>query len=199
MRQTVHVQVAHGVAATLEYWPAATLSRTLLLYSHGMQEPAFLEAPNIAPKNYAFTIPFDRALINPSFTQPVNAENFETFADTFVRYPGQFNSRTPRLYIYPYLNAQLPPIDVALDTLDARDVCDLMYLTDLTMGTDYIRLEQLVSAVHPRGGTLHTTYDSFLLVACRSSTMGRVIGFGGAVGEEPDGLYKGDDTFIMKW
>ena len=199
MRQTIIVQIGGGVAATLEFWPAATLSRTLLLYSHGMQDPNRLEGPGIAPRNYAFTIPFDRALTNPEFTSQANWPNLRTYAETFVANAGQFASRTPRLHIYPYLYPQLPPIDTALDNLDGHDVCDLMYLTDLTIGTDSIRLQQLVEAAHPRGGTFHTTYDSFLLLACRSSTAGRVIGFGGAPADTPDGLYTGDDTFIMRW
>lgn len=200
MRQTINVQVAHAVNATLEFWPAAVVpvSRTLLLYAHGMQDQAFYEPPGIATRNYAFTIPFNRALYNPTFTQDI--DNFEIYVDAFVRYPGQFNSRTPLLYIYPYLFPQHPPIDGALDALDGRNVCDLMYLTDLPIGTDYIRLQQLVAAAHPRGGTFHTTYDSFFLAACRTMpTVHHPIGFGGGVAAPPDGLYRGDDSYIVRW
>lgn len=200
MRQTINVIITPAVTATLEYWPAPAASRTLLLYTHGMQNPVHLEPPpSLPPKNYAFTIPFNYALFNPEFTASDSIDNLQIFTETFIEFAARFTSRTPQLYIYPYLFPQAPRIDDALDALDAHGVCDLMYLTDLTIGSDYIRLEQLVAAPHPAGGTFHTAYDSFFLLACRSSTAGRVIGFGGAPSTGPDGLYKGDDSFIIRW
>ena len=64
--------ITKTVKATFETWTALTPSNTLVLNAHGMQDKGKIEVgtsdkPLLAKRNYAFTVPWDRALFNPFF------------------------------------------------------------------------------------------------------------------------------------
>ena len=133
---SIQVHIKQGVVATFESWSAGAPSDTLLLWSHGMQGDRYFEpiGPGhvpIPPRNYAFTIPFNRALFNPAFTQPASRERLRQFTERFLATANQFSSRAPLLHIYPFLVAD-PHIVATLAELAVHGLCDILHLTDLT-------------------------------------------------------------------
>jgi hypothetical protein len=190
------VTVAIGVNATFVTYTTTRASRILVLNAHGMQDAAFVEPVigGIAPvphRNYAFTVPWDRALLNPFFRS--NETNINRYANTFLPAAHQFTSAAPRMAIYPFFEpiTQWTPV---FESFILRDTCDIAHFNDLTVGTDFIMFDALLRAPHwSRPGTIAANYDSFLLLTCRSN-LARGIGFGGAQPAHPTGLFRSDDA-----
>jgi|GEM_PF-1573383 len=187
--------------ATMTFWPSVNATQTLLLWCHGAQgnpnlnaqppQPFYFQAPPLqgaalGMRNYAFTVPFDYALFNPTFTQ--NPALIETYIQTFQAHAVQFAGILPALCMSAFYAPD--PILNALDAVALNNLCDIGFLTDLNsgvanLGIEYIMLEQLMRAPVPPalngpiGQTFFQRYDSILLFACRSSVV-RGVGLGGA-------------------
>src|SRR3954447_16435217 len=167
------IVIGPAVTATFETFSAITPrnGRTLLLNTHGMQDPGYYAPINggvipVAPRNYAFTVPFDTALYNPSFKN--NENNTYRYTKKFIENSNQFSSRAPGLSIYPfYADISWRPV---FEMFVMRDLCDIAHFSDLA-GADYISLDDLLRAQHWGGGgtTIADTYSSFLLLTCRSN------------------------------
>jgi hypothetical protein len=194
MEMPREVVIRTSVTARFETFSALTPSTTLLLNAHGMQAEAFVEsdtggAPALPDRNYAFTVPWDRALFNPFF-KPLDKEgNLYRYMTSFKRNADRFSGRPPRLAIYPFLfDRSWRPV---FEAFVLRDLCDSAQFYDLE-GADYIMFDDLLRAPHWRGGTFATQYTSFLLLTCRSD-LKRGIGKGGADQATPNGLYRATD------
>ncbi len=187
---------APGIFARFTYWDAGG-TEDLLLWSHGMQDPGLADpnARDIPPKNYAFTIPFDRALFNPSLTN--HPDRLLHFLTTFFlsERRASFSSPAPLLYIYPFMPKN-PDIEKTLQAISRYEMCDILYLTLLT-NVPYITLADLLRApLH--GRRLCDKYSSILLLACRSDTSEHKIGCGGAAEAPADGLYSVAGQCLIK-
>jgi hypothetical protein len=188
------------VSPVVDFWNNGNPSRTLVIHTHGMQDPPNQRlvgldlAARLPLKNYAFTTPFNTALNNAGFiNQPATLIAYES---AFRANAARFAAPTPpALKVYPYL-FPIAGLGAVLDTLHQAGTCDVMCLVDLQPypNQQYITLDALLSANHPLGGgQLYNAYDSFLLLACRSSTAQHQIGMGGAPATYPNGLYRGEE------
>lgn len=206
--ENIIIPISPTAQAHFTYWRSVTASRTLVLYTHGMQHPnKHFTNVELSNKNYAFTIPFHHALLNPGFANLDDGPaKMHTFAQAFMDSAEQFFSQTPRLYIYPYLFEQSPSVRAALNVLGEEPGrnYDVMYFDDLIIPQpiSYIGLKDLLQAPHPDGAVpFHARYDSFLLFSCRGNTGGNklTIGFGAnnAVQSLPNGLYRPDDSLFI--
>lgn len=186
-----------GVTAEFDAWEMLPRSDTLLLWCHGMEDPAH-EPHMIAPRALAFPVPFDRAMVNGGFTREENWGRLTYFVGAAQKHRSRFlTGQVPRLYIYPYLFEQSPPIPPCLEYLASRGQCDILYLTSLD-GADYVTFRQFLdSRVPGEDVTFLQRYETFVLLACRTSTEGRVIGFGGGASHYPDGLYTVDSVGVV--
>lgn len=184
-----------GITATFDTWEVLPRSDTLLYWSHGMEDPLTRENLMAGDKAVSFTVPFDRALENPGFTRKENWGRLSYFVGSTQRSRNRFlTGVVPRLHIYPFLYELSPPIPPALEHLAGTGLCDIMYLTDLQnlpIGTDSITLlEFLNSNVPGEGISFLRRYRNFVILACRTSTQGRVIGLGPpGVSMRSNGLY----------
>jgi len=208
MTRTVLVKVGNDTAH-FKFWPSKNETRTLVIYSHGMQHPSKTVPEEALKKNYAFVIPYGRPLSNPPFSAIEDgAENVHRFAQFFIANAQQCNCHPPKLYIYPYLYEQSPSIKKSLKRLSTLDDgCsnyDLMYFINLdpeNVRNQFIMFHDLMTATHPDGGTFSTRYDSILILACRSDAgvNGERVGMGSGSSEGaiPNGLYTSDDSVFL--
>lgn len=175
---------------TFDVWIAKTPSKTLLINAHGMQDAAMLEvntsaSPLLPKSNYAFTVPWDRALFNPFFKN--YEDNLPRFMNAFKERANEFSMHAPRLAIYPFFDdVTWPPV---FEQFALHDSCDIAHFCDISIGHDYIMFDQLLRQPHWEGGTIGEHYCSILLITCRSD-LARGIGMGGAPPITPNGLYK---------
>ncbi len=182
-----------GVTCTFETWTALTASRTLVLNAHGMQDSGFVIGAGGVPipaRNYAFTVPWDRAVFNPFFKQ--SEDNLHKYAKTLMAGANQFGGGcVPNLAIYPFLFDN--SWRAVFETFILRDIADVAHFSDIAQGTDSVMFADLLRANHWQGGTFANHYDTFLLLTCRSN-LARGIGLGGAAPTSPNGLYRVSDA-----
>lgn len=194
----IQVQIDHNITATFKLWNAEERTGKLLLWAHGMQDPSGFEKKIKGEiKDYAFTVPFDKALNNTGFT----GTNTRRIKEAFLRFSVSsfsFSSEyVPFLHIYGFI--QDSSIEKALDSSHREGLPGDILLIDDVTGADTITLSQLLNAQCPYQAdgrrTFKDLYSSYLLLTCRSSAK-RGLGIAGVGGKAeayiPDGLYHAD-------